>query len=68
MIVIATQVIEAGIDIDMDIGFKSISKLDSEEQLIGQLLTNLDKAITLHQRKLEKLQDIKKAYLNEMFI
>lgn len=33
----ATQVIEAGVDIDMDIGYKDISKLDSEEQLMGRI-------------------------------
>lgn len=36
-IVVATQVIEAGVDIDMEIGFKDISKLDSEEQFIGRI-------------------------------
>ena len=39
-----------------------------EQQRISSYLVNLDKLITLHQRKLEKLQNIKKAYLNEMFI
>ncbi|MCF6173999.1 MAG: hypothetical protein L3J44_09520, partial [Campylobacteraceae bacterium] len=33
----ATQVIEAGIDIDMDLGFKDISTLDSEEQFLGRI-------------------------------
>lgn len=37
IILISTQVIEAGVDIDMDIGFKDISKLDSEEQLMGRI-------------------------------
>lgn len=37
MILIATQVIEAGVDIDMDIGYKNISKLDSEEQFLGRI-------------------------------
>jgi CRISPR-associated endonuclease/helicase Cas3 len=37
IIVIATQVIEAGVDIDMDLGFKDISTLDSEEQFIGRI-------------------------------
>lgn len=37
VIVIATQVIEAGVDIDMDIGFKDISILDSEEQFLGRI-------------------------------
>lgn len=37
MLVVATQVIEAGVDIDMDIGFKDISILDSEEQFLGRI-------------------------------
>lgn len=37
LIIVATQVIEAGIDIDMDIGFKDISTLDSEEQFMGRV-------------------------------
>lgn len=37
MILIATQVIEAGVDIDMDIGFKNISILDAEEQFLGRI-------------------------------
>lgn len=37
VIVVATQVIEAGVDIDMDVGFKDISLLDSEEQFLGRL-------------------------------
>jgi CRISPR-associated endonuclease/helicase Cas3 len=36
-ILVATQVIEAGVDIDMDIGFKDISLLDSEEQFLGRI-------------------------------
>lgn len=37
IIIIATQVIEAGVDIDMDVGFKDISTLDSEEQFMGRI-------------------------------
>ena len=37
LILVSTQVIEAGIDIDMDLGFKDISKLDSEEQFLGRI-------------------------------
>ncbi|MBW9159617.1 CRISPR-associated helicase Cas3' [Clostridium tagluense] len=37
VIVVATQVIEAGVDIDMDIGFKDISMLDGEEQFLGRI-------------------------------
>lgn len=39
-ILVATQVVEAGVDIDMDIGYKNISKLDSEEQFIGRINRN----------------------------
>lgn len=37
LILIATQVIEAGVDIDMDIGYKNIGRMDSEEQFIGRI-------------------------------
>ena len=37
VIVITTQVIEAGVDIDMDIGFKDRSLIDSDEQLAGRI-------------------------------
>lgn len=36
-ILIATQVIEAGVDIDMDVGYKNIAKFDSEEQFMGRI-------------------------------
>lgn len=37
IILVATQVIEAGVDIDMDTGYKNISMLDSEEQFLGRI-------------------------------
>ncbi|WP_368253680.1 CRISPR-associated helicase Cas3', partial [Clostridium paraputrificum] len=37
LILVATQVIEAGVDIDMDMGYKDISKLDSDEQFMGRI-------------------------------
>ena len=37
VILCTTQVIEAGVDIDMDIGFKDRSLIDSEEQLAGRI-------------------------------
>lgn len=40
IILIGTQCIEAGIDIDMNIGFKDISILDYDEQFIGRLERN----------------------------
>ena len=39
-----------------------------EQKRIGQFLMNLFDSITLHQRKLEKLQQIKKAMLEKMFV
>ena len=39
-ILVATQVIEAGVDIDMDIGYKDTSILDSEEQFMGRINRN----------------------------
>lgn len=37
IVLVATQVVEAGVDIDMDTGYKDISKLDSEEQFLGRI-------------------------------
>lgn len=39
-----------------------------EQKQIGTFLRNLDHLITLHQRKLEKLQNIKKSCLEKMFV
>ena len=39
-----------------------------EQKLIGMFFENLDHLITLHQRKLEKLQNIKKSCLEKMFV
>ncbi|MFW5879535.1 MAG: CRISPR-associated helicase Cas3', partial [bacterium] len=43
ILVIATQVIEAGVDIDMDIGFKDSSFPDFDEQLAGRINRNSNK-------------------------
>lgn len=37
IIVVCTQVIEAGVDIDMDTGFKDISLIELEEQFLGRI-------------------------------
>ena len=39
-----------------------------EQSKIGQFLNQLDSLITLHQRKLEKLKNIKKSMLEKMFV
>ncbi len=42
---------------------------NKEEQIkISRIFDNLDNLITLHQRKLEKLQNIKKSLLEKMFV
>ena len=41
---------------------------NGEQSKIGELFTNLDNLITLHQRKLEKLKNIKKSMLDKMFV
>ncbi|NQK24980.1 restriction endonuclease subunit S [Streptococcus suis] len=39
-----------------------------EQNAIGTFFSILDQQITLHQRKLEKLKNLKKALLNELFV
>ncbi|RDX29130.1 restriction endonuclease subunit S, partial [Bifidobacterium breve] len=39
-----------------------------EQAQIGVLFSQLDSLITLHQRKLELLQNIKKSLLDKMFV
>jgi len=39
-----------------------------EQQKIGEFLEQLDRLITLHQRKYERLKHLKQAYLEKMFI
>ena len=40
----------------------------AEQEQIGSYFAALDNLITLHQRELEKLQRIKKALLEKMFV
>ncbi|EGO5829182.1 restriction endonuclease subunit S [Enterococcus faecalis] len=40
----------------------------NEQEKIGMLFQYLDDTITLHQRKLDQLKKLKKAYLQEMFV
>ncbi|WP_270334780.1 restriction endonuclease subunit S [Ligilactobacillus acidipiscis] len=39
-----------------------------EQTKIGKFFDNIDHLITLHQQQLEKLKNLKQAYLNEMFV
>lgn len=43
ILLISTQVVEAGVDIDMDLGYKNQSLVDSDEQLAGRINRNVDK-------------------------
>lgn len=43
VLLITTQVVEAGVDIDMDLGFKDKSLVDSDEQLAGRVNRNASK-------------------------
>lgn len=43
VLLVTTQVVEAGVDIDMDLGFKDRSLIDSDEQLAGRINRNVNK-------------------------
>lgn len=43
ILLITTQVVEAGVDIDMDVAFKDRSIIDSDEQLAGRVNRNVNK-------------------------
>ena len=62
-IIVATQTIEAGVDIDMDVGFKDISFLDSEEQFIGRINRSSNKKGCI--AYFFNLDDAKKIYIND---
>ena len=48
--------------------FEFLCPTSEEQRKIGEYFRKLNNLITFNQRKLDKLQNIKKAYLNEMFI
>ena len=60
----AMPAINFGIMKSLDISYPSTE----EQQQIGAYFSNLDHLITLHQRKCDKLQEIKKYMLQNMFI
>lgn len=55
VILVATQCIEAGVDIDMNIGFKNISLLDSDEQFMGRIERNFNNKGIVYYFKLDEL-------------
>jgi len=62
LIIVATQVIEAGVDIDMDIGFKDIATIDSEEQFMGRINRNCEKEGLVY---FFDMDDAEKIYRND---
>lgn len=61
VILISTQVIEAGVDVDFDIGFKDISILDAEEQFMGRINRSCKKTgNVVYFFDLDKMKDIYK--------
>ena len=52
-----------------DLESQSVMVPSEHEQIkIGQWYGSINQLITLHQRKLDKLKNLKQAYLNEMFV
>lgn len=60
LILVATQVIEAGVDIDMDIGYKNISMFDSEEQFLGRINRSCKKSGKVYFFNIENARSIYK--------
>ncbi|MCH3963143.1 MAG: CRISPR-associated helicase Cas3' [Clostridium sp.] len=63
IIIIATQIIEAGVDIDMDIGYKNISILDAEEQFMGRINRS---CLNIGRVKFFKIDDCKIIYKRDV--
>lgn len=63
VILFSTQVIEAGVDIDLDTGFKDISILDAEEQFMGRINRSCKKENCVVY--FFKLDDMSKIYKND---
>ena len=47
---------------------EEINSLEDEKKKLNSYFDNLDNLITLHQRELEKLKNLKKACLEKMFV
>ena len=65
IVLISTQLIEAGVDIDVDIGYKNISGLDNEEQFLGRINRSCKKRGKAY---FFYLTDAKKVYKNSVII
>ena len=65
IVLISTQLIEAGVDIDVDVGYKNISGLDNEEQFLGRINRSCKKSGKAY---FFYLTDAKKVYKNSVII
>ena len=71
MLTAVTYGIRDGKSINVDEFMKTLIMYfpSAEEQyLIGNTIDNIDHLITLHQRKLELLKNVKKSLLDKMFV
>ena len=62
------QSAQPGLAVGNLIELENVVPNKAEQSKISSILTALDTLITLHQRKLEKLQNIKKSCLEKMFV
>ena len=65
---VSTQTALTGMTTEGYFGATLVLPSVNEQAVISEFFKNLDHLITLHQRKLEKLKNIKQAYLSKMFI
>ena len=59
---------QPGVNAQEYASFKLLLPKFEEQEQIADLFTNLDNLITLHQRKLDELKNIKKTLLQQMFV
>ena len=62
------QSAQPGLAVNKLTKLETLVPLKKEQKKIRKIFNNLDNLITLHQRKFEKLQNIKKACLEKMFV
>ena len=59
---------QTNLSVDDVMNFEEYYPTECEQKLIGTYFEHLDNLITLHQRELEKLKNLKKACLEKMFV
>ena len=64
----SAQSAQPGLAVNKLITLPALCPSKLEQETIAEFLTRIDDLITLHQRKLERLQNIKKACLEKMFV